>query len=259
MSSRACPPNRDARELWVWAADRWHRIMQDAPRSGRFRRLLRSLPWLIGELVIQAKWAVLRLPTFSIVDRMKLLDEACARAPSAGLWLEFGVWTGRSINQIARSAPGVVFGFDSFVGLPERWSPQMPAGYFSTGGSLPPVGPQVRLVKGWFSDTLPGFLRDHPCEPVAFLHVDCDLYSSTRTVLSLLEKRLVPGSVIVFDEYCQALPDDEERAWREFAHAHGVAYEYLGASITGSVALWISGRRDPLAGKPMSAPYPAPS
>jgi hypothetical protein len=61
-------------------------------------------------------------------------------------------------------------------------------------------------VKGWFEATLPGFLAAHP-EPVALLHLDCDIYSAAAFVLRQLlsHGRLVAGSVIIFDElfnYC---------------------------------------------------------
>ena len=35
-------------------------------------------------------------------------------------------------------------------------------GKFNLGGVLPPVKPNVQLHKGWFEETLPGFLDEHP-------------------------------------------------------------------------------------------------
>jgi len=61
------------------------------------------------------------------------------------------------------------------------------------------------------------------------VHVDCDLYSAARTVLSLLAERIVPGTVIVFDEYFN-FPNWEQheyKAFREFAAEHAVTYRYL--------------------------------
>jgi hypothetical protein len=37
------------------------------------------------------------------------------------------------------------------------------------------------------------------------VHVDCDLYSSTDVVLRLLEERLSPHAVLVFDEVRSAI------------------------------------------------------
>jgi hypothetical protein len=65
---------------------------------------------------------------------------------------------------------------------------------------LPHVSSNVTLIKGWFDQTLPPFLEKHPA-PVSFLHVDCDLYSSTKTIFDSLRTRFRPGTVIVFDEY----------------------------------------------------------
>ena len=62
------------------------------------------------------------------------------------------------------------------------------------------------------------------------MHIDCDLYSSTRTVLSLLEPRIVPGTIIVFDEYLNypGWQAHEKRAFAEFVGRTGCRYDYLG-------------------------------
>lgn len=148
-------------------------------------------------------------------------------APREGLVLEFGVGFGASIRQIAALAGGEVHGFDSFQGLPEAWHEE-PAGSYSTGGVQPEVPANVRLHAGWFEQTLPAFLEGNP-GPVRFANVDCDLYSSTRTVLRLLRPRLVPGTVLVFDEFIgnQRWREDEFRAFQEAAAENGWKYEYI--------------------------------
>jgi hypothetical protein len=46
---------------------------------------------------------------------------------------------------------------------------------------------------------LPPFLAENP-GPIALLHVDTDTYSPCRTILTLCRDRLVPGSIILFDD-----------------------------------------------------------
>ena len=58
---------------------------------------------------------------------------------------------------------------------------------------------KVKLVPGWFNQTVSPWM-DHNPGVISFLHVDCDLYSSTLDILTLLNDRIVPGTVIVFDE-----------------------------------------------------------
>lgn len=161
-------------------------------------------------------------------DKRDTLTAALEAAPSAGLYLEFGVSTGGSLRQITGHAPAAsVYGFDSFQGLPEHWRSGFPAGAFATDG-LPDV-PGAELVVGWFDQSLPAFLADHPGD-VAFLHVDVDLYSSTVTVLDLLEPRLRVGTVVLFDEYFNfpGWEKHEHRAWTEFVARTGVRFEYAG-------------------------------
>lgn len=148
---------------------------------------------------------------------------------SQGLVLEFGVASGRTLNHFARLLPTkTVYGFDGFAGLPENWTSRMPKGFFARS-NLPRVRTNCQLVVGWFNETLPGFVQQHT-EPVALLHVDCDLYSSTVTILENLKNQIVPGTVIVFDEYMNypGWQQDEFRAWQEFVADHRVKYEYIG-------------------------------
>lgn len=158
-----------------------------------------------------------------------LHDLALAARSLPGLVMEFGVYSGQTINYIAERVSGSVHGFDSFEGLPETWRDGFAKGHFALPG-LPTVRENVRLHKGLFDHTLPVFLREQaPHEPVSFMHVDCDLYSSTRSVLGLLATRLVRGTVIVFDEYFNydGWEEHEFRAFREFVRERGARYEYL--------------------------------
>jgi len=166
----------------------------------------------------------------AVMRREDALRIAVGRAPSDGLILEFGVGGGDSIRRIAALAPArAVHGFDSFDGLPQDWAGRHEErGHYSTGGVPPRVPANVALHKGLFADTLPGFLAAHE-GPCAFVHVDCDLYASAKTVLDALAARLAPGAVILFDEYFNypGWRDNEHRAFAEFTAAHRIAFDYL--------------------------------
>ena len=158
------------------------------------------------------------------------LRDALAAAPQDGLALEFGVATGSTLRLIAEARPsGGVFGFDSFAGLPEDWRLGYDAGEFA---QEPPEVEGAELVVGLFADTLPGFLDSHP-GPVAFVHVDCDLYSSTTTVLEHLAPRFVEGTVVLFDEYFNfpGWQEHEHRAWQEHVARTGLGFEYAGLTM----------------------------
>ncbi len=137
--------------------------------------------------------------------------------------------SGRTISQIARRVPGrTIHGFDSFEGLPEAWS-----GYSSAKGAFrrsdrPKVPGNVELHVGWFDPTVADFVAATG-GPVAFAHIDSDLYSSATTVLDALAPRIVPGTVIVFNEYFNypSWRQHEYRAFQEFCERHAVRYEYL--------------------------------
>ena len=152
-------------------------------------------------------------------------------APSEGLVLEFGVRFGASIRQIAALVKQEVHGFDSFEGLPEAWHHE-PKGSYSTKGVIPDVPENVTLHAGWFENTLPKFL-DEISGSIRFMNIDCDLYSSTKTILEALAERIVPGTIIVFDEYIgnERWREDEFKAFQEAVVKFGWNYNYLCFSL----------------------------
>ena len=166
------------------------------------------------------------------IDTAEHLRYAIRHVTLQGLWLEFGVGNGASLKVIAEQTRAQLYGFDSFEGLPEDWvrgegRPTLPRGSFR--GSPKVVPAHVTLVPGLFVDTLPHFLEKNS-EVVAFMHVDCDIYTSTQAVLSSLRHKLAPGTVIVFDELFNYpnFADHEMRALLEAAAEQGLEYEYLG-------------------------------
>jgi hypothetical protein len=141
------------------------------------------------------------------------IDHALDHVTLDGLYMEFGVYTGRSLRHTAKRLPNkTIYGFDVFTtGLPESWH-CVPQGMFS----IPvPVFEEknIELVVGLYDETCPTF----PKSNVAYMHIDCDLYSSTKTVFDNFADYIVPGTVIVFDEYYNygTYQDHEYKAFKE--------------------------------------------
>jgi len=163
-------------------------------------------------------------------NQRELIDFSLRAVTVDGHYLEFGVFTGGTIRYMARRIGSrTIHGFDSFEGLPEAWSGFGLGGKsFDVKGRLPRVPGNVALHRGYFDQSLPQWLNDHP-GPAAFVHIDCDLYSSTKTILDLLAPRLANGTVILFDEYFNypGWEQHEFKAFQEFVTARGVKYDYL--------------------------------
>ena len=64
---------------------------------------------------------------------------------------------------------------------------------------------RVKVVKGLFEDTITDI-------PLGFVHIDCDIYESTRTVLSNIN--VTKGTIILFDELWGYGDGPNEGAWR---------------------------------------------
>jgi len=157
----------------------------------------------------------------------------------------------------------IIHGFDSFRGLPEDWDNGKEgygAGKFDLNG-IPPdlaeirqhlssktkdntytptnqttglpetnIQDNVKLHAGWFHDTISPFFDVHTA-PIAYIHADADLYSSTITFLQEICKRqlLVVGTVITFDEYSNYpnWQEGEYKAWMEMVEEYSFEYKYI--------------------------------
>jgi tetratricopeptide (TPR) repeat protein len=164
------------------------------------------------------------------------LFHAASLIDEGGLVCEFGVASGRSLRMTQELLPLSVpiHGFDTFTGLPQAWGPE-PAGTYSTGGVVPEFTEgNVQLHQGLFAESIPAFLKTVSKDQfLAYANIDCDLYSSTVDILEKLHARIVPGTVLLFDEYLghSTWRQDEFRAWRECCRRFGWQYEYIGFSL----------------------------
>jgi O-methyltransferase len=147
----------------------------------------------------------------------------------AGDYLEFGVFKGASLLHAQTVADklglrGMRFiGFDSFQGLPpepEQSTEVYYQGQYSCGEDrvrawLSQRGADWRrlmLVPGFFDDTLTEKTKaDLGVIQCAVALVDCDIYSSTKAALSWLDDVLLPGSIVIFDDWYAY--GDDERSW----------------------------------------------
>lgn len=79
-----------------------------------------------------------------------------------------------------------------------------------------PYKPRVILVKGNIEETVPRFVEEHPGLRISLLHFDCDMYEPTRIALEQFWHLVVPGGVVLFDEYGIRPWEGESRAVDEF-------------------------------------------
>jgi hypothetical protein len=165
--------------------------------------------------------------------------------PNLNHILEFGVCEGYSIKLIKDAVEQFwpnnsnlkIFGFDSFVGLPEDWTFDtgeqevllINKGGFDQGGKIPDI-PDVKFYAGWFEDTIPQYLPI--AEPMALIHVDCDLYSSTKLVFDTLYPYIVSGTILVFDEWTvpalgKTYEAQESQAFFEYVEQRNIKFEMV--------------------------------
>lgn len=159
----------------------------------------------------------------------------------SGDYVEFGSMGGGSFvraHEVLASVPTGrhLWAFDSFVGLPDTEEP------LDAHPSFPPsVDPNgldafvarcdahgiprddYTTVPGFYEETLPAIGADGDPGDVALAYIDCNLYSSTVTVLDFLAPRLKHGMILAFDDYfCWSAEEvsGERIALDEFLRAH---------------------------------------
>lgn len=120
------------------------------------------------------------------------------------LVIEFGVGSGNSINYIANQLNKKklkIYGFDTFFGNPEIWP-----GTDNTVGSSDQYGKipknlkfNVEIIKGKIEDTLDSFFEKNDKE-IALIHIDVNIFSTSKFILEKIKNKMVPGTVIIFDE-----------------------------------------------------------
>jgi hypothetical protein len=167
--------------------------------------------------------------------REQLYDYIAKSVEEPATYLEFGVFTGTTMRywtKLLKHPDSALHGFDSFEGLPERWGFFVDKRFFDTVGSIPKFDdPRVRLFKGWFSETLPAYLREFKPHSSLLVHLDADLYSSTAFVLGELRPFIKPGVTLIFDEFFDR--DHELKAFTELLDEGG----FTAQCIAGTRAL----------------------
>lgn len=149
--------------------------------------------------------------TFSLVspDRLWLLYQLAQNSRLLeGVFVECGVYKGGTAHLLARLAAessGInLHLFDTFEGMPttnEEVDKHREGDFRDTS---------VKIVRENIGDYRnvhfhPGFIPDSFVElnipAVSFLHVDLDIYDSIKDTLEYFYDRVVPGGVIIFDDY----------------------------------------------------------
>lgn len=160
--------------------------------------------------------------------------------------VELGVYKGETLLNFARFleilCPGdrekVVYGFDHWQGLQnftqkDGWHPDSgneeggwnPKEFKSTllkvidlfhRDSFVPAKARIKLIDGNIIETAPDFVKENPGVRISLLHFDCDMYEPTLAGLKAFYSRVVPGGIVLFDEYgCKNWPG-ETSAVEEF-------------------------------------------
>jgi hypothetical protein len=209
----------------------------------RSRASMAVVPASLEERWVGADWPAhgLTMVGMKRLDNVQACVESVLVDGVPGDLVETGIWRGgtsmlmRAVLKVHGATDRLVFAADSFEGLPPPDADEFPVddgchlhewdylsvpleavqANFERYGLL---DDQVRFVKGWFRDTMPGLSG----RTWAVIRMDGDMYESTMTVLENLYPGLSPGGYLIVDDYkikrCRAAIDD-------FRSRHGITDE----------------------------------
>lgn len=60
---------------------------------------------------------------------------------------------------------------------------------------------RIEIVRGDIMQTFEMYLKNNPGFRISLLHCDLDVYAPTKKLLELAWARMVPGAIVVFDQY----------------------------------------------------------
>jgi O-methyltransferase len=164
-------------------------------------------PWL-SDKAFDEVYQVVRNNTLVSVYRLyELWSLAQQVRHLEGSILEVGVWRGGSAGVLAKAAPGKrILLADTFTGVVkvEASDTAYVGGEHAdtsveiVSGLMKKLGvTNTTILQGIFPDDTGGQCDDK----IAMLHCDVDVYGSAREVVEFVKPRLVPGGLIVFDDF----------------------------------------------------------
>ncbi len=167
----------------------------------------------------------MRKKSMSVVPKPRqefLRQQAIHVSTLRGEAAEVGVYKGGTAKILAQSMPDrMVHLFDTFEGMPEtsEFDMHLPGDFADT--SLETVN---EYLQGYNVHFWPGFFPDSarllPDDTeFVLVHVDVDLYTSTKAACEFFWPRLVEGGIMVFDDYNGPRCPGANKAVDEFFNA----------------------------------------
>lgn len=171
--------------------------------------------------------------------RLDMLEKIIPYIKNCKNFSEFGVYKGDTAKKILSLLPDLeTYLFDSFEGLPEDWDDWFKKGHFALDENQIPdfrTYNNINIYKGYFDKTTIDFALylEKENKKLDFIHIDCDLYSSTKTIFENLNSFIVKDTIIHFDElvgigtWYKDWKNGEYKALLEWSEKYNRSFEYL--------------------------------
>ncbi len=177
-------------------------------------------PWTKGKIDDICKINLVPPEKLKVFFEKNIKTLQSIKGEDIGDYLEFGIFNGSSMSSMYLTAKKLgfnsmkFFGFDAFQGLPKRaeneddsvWEKGFYACSFEKMKEClqrKNINPKdITWIKGWYKDTLNNkTIKKYGIEKIGLVFIDCDTYSSSKTVLDFIEPLLTKEAILCFDDW----------------------------------------------------------
>jgi O-methyltransferase len=191
---------------------------------------------------------------FCLLQKNRITGDYCEFGCSGGMTFTIAYYMSQKFDWISRK----LWAIDSFQGLPKPSNqkdehPEWQPGWLNTpieefhaimrGSRVPRSA--YEAIPGFYNETIGKLATRRPAvlpDDIALAYIDCDMYSSTMSVLEFLEPRFKQGMIIACDDYYsmdkrqpsgerQALLEMMKKASYKWLLIPYVQYSYSGMSF----------------------------
>lgn len=160
-----------------------------------------------------------------------------------GDYFEFGIYGARTFKMVLSEAKRFnhdemnFYAFDSFLGLPEsdpinnHWKKNSfsmnRSDFLAEVGKIGLYEDRIKIIQGYYEESLSKYDLKNT-KPI-LINIDCDLESSSETVLSFIDNLISPGTIIYLDDIISGSMGNPKvgqyNAWNKFRYSSSHKFE----------------------------------
>lgn len=206
-------------------AKKYFKILRLSPKKLNQKFILTNFGSLIGD-----KSFYKFLICYELLNKIKNVK---------GDIIEFGIWNGNNLFALKKMIDFLklkkkIIGYDNFSGFPNPESIKKKLKIKKKFGIYAGNRKYISFIIKFFKlrnikiidDDIMN-LEKHKFKKISLIYIDCDIYKTTKKILSELSNKIPIGGIIVFDEGICGNKNEEPRALKEFYNSNKTKFKKI--------------------------------